>query len=251
MLATLLFAFTACTLPNDETLTPQVATQPPTAQTWQQLAPGLDTRLYDYDGRTQLRVVRVDPASYTFHVHYEPGTTRSLFDWQNTLPNHVALINANYYDTDFRALGLTIADGQVYGTPYTDRGGMFYVESGQPGIRSNISQPYANEPFEQAVQAWPMLMQNGISAYNANSRSARRSAIAIDAEGRVLLIVTSRGSTTLAGLSAFLAESDMGIVNAFNLDGGGSTMLSVNTTDTQFHVNTFDTVPVVLAVYPR
>lgn len=260
-----LFGFTGCTLPQNADVTPlpsplnpttiQSATEPPTptvtSDTWQLLLPGLEQRIYDAEGSAQLLVLRVDPSLFTFRAHYSPGDARPLDTWQAQLPDAEVIINANFFDEDNRVLGLLVADGQNFGVPYRDRGGLFYVQNGLPGIRSNVTQPYNGEVFEQAVQAFPMLVLDGAQVYTNRSRTARRTAIAVDTQGRVILLVTRRGGLSLAALSAFLVEADMDIVRAFNLDGGGSTMMAVNAGETAFQVDTFDAVPVVLAVYAR
>jgi uncharacterized protein YigE (DUF2233 family) len=134
-----------------------------------------------------------------------------------------------------------------------NRGGTFFVQDGRPAIRSNIYEPYNGELFDQAIQAFPMLVLDGEQAYTdtARDRSTRRTVIAIDSSGRVLLIVTPRIGLTLLDLAAWLAQSDMEIVDALNLDGGGSTMLHLQDVDQRFNTTSFDPVPAVLAVYAR
>ena len=231
--------------------------QPPTAtattvvEGWQLLQPGLEQRRYELDN-AEFLAVRVDPNLFTFRAHYRAGDALRLNTWADELPSAHIIINANFFDPQNETLGLLISDGQAFGSAYRDRGGMFYVQNGIPRIRSNTAEPYyGGEVIEQAVQAFPMLVLDGVQTYTNNSRVARRTAIGQDAQGRIILLVTARGSISLAGLSAFLATSDMNLTRAFNLDGGGSTMMAVNTPDVSFQVNTFDAVPVVLAVYPR
>jgi len=62
-------------------------------------------------------------------------------------------------------------------------------------------------------------------------------------------MVTPLLGPTLLDLSAFLAQSDMDLVNAFNLDGGGSTMMVIAPED--YLIASRDPVPAVLAIYPR
>jgi exopolysaccharide biosynthesis protein len=52
---------------------------------------------------------------------------------------------------------------------------------------------------------------------------------------------------SLAELSAYLPTTDLNIVTALNLDGGGSTMMSVNPQG--FSIPSFDPVPTILAIY--
>ena len=195
-------------------------------------------------------MLRIDPDLYTFRAHYQPDSPQHLDSWRDSLPGAVAFVNANFFHPDNSLLGLLVADGMVYGEAFRDRGGMFYVQNGQARIRSNIHEPYAGEPLEQAVQAFPMLVLNSQPAFTQPGPSSRRTVVAQDAQGRVLLMVTPLLGLSLDDLSAYLTTTDLGIVNAFNLDGGGSTMLYVDA-DTPLRLASLDRVPAVLAVYPR
>lgn len=231
-------------------LSPEAVTQ----GDWQILTAGVERRLMPVEGSiAQLTVLRFDPNEVTFRAHYRPQDPLILRDWQSELVEAVAIINANFFTEANSVLGLLIADGAVYGQPYTDRGGWFGVQNGSPFVRSNINAPYQGETIEQAVQAFPMLVLNGQQAYTntAPDRTTRRTAIGQDDQGRIILLVTSQGGMTLLNLSAFLAESDLNLVNAFNLDGGGSTMLYIGAGETPVFLPSFDPVPAILAVYPQ
>lgn len=239
---------------------PATATAPSAgavSQTWQLLSPGLEQRTYlppPENEVTKLVALRIDPAHLTFRVHYRPDAPLTIRQWAEMLPDAVAFVNANFFDDNGNVLGLLVADGQIYGSPYTDRGGTFLVQNGQPRLRSNIVEPYLGEPLEQAVQAFPMLMLDGAQAYTdtAQDRFTRRTVIAQDANGRIVLLVTPLIGLTLLDLSMFLAISDMNLVNALNLDGGGSTLMYLNASGTpDYIVTSLDPVPAVLAVYPR
>ena len=250
---------TACVLPPPTaTATPVSAPDTPPnpadAAGWDTLATGLERRLYTLPGAImgQVLALRVDPAHFEFRAHYQPGEPLRLEQWQATLPEAAAIVNANFFDPEHRVLGLLVSDGVAHGVPYTGRGGWFAVEGGAPVVRSTTAQPYNGEPLEQAVQAFPMLVQDRQAVYATadGDRVTRRTAIGQDDQGRIVLLVTPAVGVTLADLSAFLATSDMGLVNAFNLDGGGSTLLGISA-GTSYRLISRDPVPAVLAVYPR
>lgn len=233
----------------ESTLTPE--TTPLQIGVWETLAPGLDRRIDVPQGNALAEIItlRIDPTLYSFRAHY--GEPLNLLQWRDQMPEAVALVNANFFAVDNNILGLLIADGQVYGTPYTDRGGMFAIENGQPRIRSNIREPYQGEALEQAVQAFPLLVEDGQQVFTDTTGdvATRRTAVAIDNQGRVLLIITPLLGLRLADLAAFLVQSDYGVVDVLNLDGGGSTMMLIRPID--FTLVSLDRVPAVLAVYPR
>jgi uncharacterized protein YigE (DUF2233 family) len=223
---------------------------------WRTVVPGMERRVYRPDPAApfaSFAVLRLDPDQFAFRVHYRPGEPYSTSAWSAALPQAAALINANYFDPQGMALGLLIANGVVYGQPYVGMGGMFQVRDGSVRVRSTILEPYAGEPLEQAVQTFPMLVAGGTQVYfnSRSDRPARRSVIATDREGRVLLLASaSLFGVTLADLAAALASSDLGIVDALNLDGGGSAML-FSPLPRAPQVRAFDAVPAVIAAYPR
>jgi uncharacterized protein YigE (DUF2233 family) len=247
----LCFTFASCNL---GTLSIAPATVPPMlviADGWHTLAPGLEQRTYVTAEGFMYEVVRIDAAQYTFRAHYRPHEPLSIYDWRTALPTAAVIINANFFSEENTILGLLISDNVLYGRSFTNRGGTFFVHNGLVGIRSNIAEPYQGAAYEQAIQAFPMLVYQGQAAYN-NSRDilpSRRTLIGQDSQGRVLLMVTPALGHGLYGLSQYLVTTDLALVNAFNLDGGGSTMLYRAVDD--YTLPSFDPVPAVLAVYPR
>lgn len=264
-IAVVISLFCSCTLlevppPLNPTLAP---TLPPEvipnvgAETWQTIAPGLERRTYfppPTNEVTRFTALRVDPSTHTFRVHYRPGAPLTIRQWADMLPGAVAFINANFFDEHDNILGLLVADGQPHGTSFVGRGGTFLVQNGQPRVRSNIVEPYAGELFEQAAQGFPMLLLDGAQAYTdpAPDRFTRRTVVAQDANGRIVFLVTPLVGLTLLDLSAYLPLTDLNLVHALNLDGGGSTLMYLNMSGApEYVVTSLDPVPAVLAVYPR
>lgn len=229
----------------------QDETEEPISDTgWNIIADGLEQDLIRHNA-VFFQTVRIDPEYYTFGVHYRPGEALTIEEWQTTLPDAEIIINANFFTAENTIVGLLVSDGIVYGNSYDDRGGTFFVENAEIGIRSNITQPYQGEAFSQAIQAFPMLMLDGQSAYNRSSDTSisRRTLIAQDEAGNIVLMVTTGFGISLYDLSQYLPDSDLNITTALNLDGGGSSMMYIAESDTT--VLSFDPVPAVLAVYAR
>jgi hypothetical protein len=234
--------------------TPVPATEK--ADDWEVLAPGLERRTIQPLAESRLAdmvALRIDPARFTFRAHYQPADPLTLPEWRLMLPEAIAFVNTNFFDPQNQILGLLVSDGQVYGQSYTDRGGMFSVREGSVRIQSLIEEPYQGETLEQAVQAFPMLVLNGEAAFTQpiNDRPTRRTVIALDSAGRVLLLATPILGLELVDLSTFLAESAvLDVQMAFNLDGGGSTLMHVTVNgEPEPEVVSLDPVPAVLAVY--
>lgn len=221
--------------------------------TWETIADGLDTRIYipNENEFARLVVMRIDPTQYSFRAVYRAGDPLNIIDWQRAEPDATIIINANFFSPEYTVQGLLVSDGQIFGTSYGNRGGTFVVQNGLPSVRANQSQPYQGEPLEQAIQAYPLLVENSQSTYFDRTRAenTRRTVIAQDVNGNILIMVTPFIGLSLADLSEYLPTTDMNIVTAFNLDGGGSTMMAVP--DMDYILSAFDRVPAILAVYPR
>ncbi len=246
----------ACNLPAELLLTATPKPEPTVKNTteWQPIASGLDWRALNPDGDNiaQIIVLRIDPAQYRFRAIYHPGEPKNLSQWRELEPAASIIINANFFDRAGGALGLVVSDAVSYGSPYRDRGGTFLVENGSPSIQTHRSQPpLSPQNLEQAVQGFPLLMENGEPAYFSTNRGERnrRTMIAEDRQGNILIMVSPFLGLSLADLSAYLPTTDLDIQTAFNLDGGGSTMLALPAMD--YFQPAFDAVPAILTVYPR
>lgn len=242
---------TGCYLDLETTSSPNQGTSNSASDSaWQTIALGLEQRTYQTETGVLLEVVRIDPTYYQFRVHYRAGEPLTLKAWREQLPNVAAFINANFFDPQYQVLGLLVSDGQVYGRSYRN-GGTFVVQNGIPRVRATEYEPYQGEALEQAVQAFPLLVYNTQAAFTNSQElvASRRSVIGQDSQGRILLMVTPGFGLGLYPLSQYLATTDMDLVTAFNLDGGGSALLYSAPTD--YGIPSFDAVPAVLAVYAR
>lgn len=248
-----------CTLAAAPTPTSSPAPTPtlPPAEGWEILAPGLERRVYVPEADnllSQLLALRIDPAHYTFRVHYHPGEPKHLIQWREELTAAAAFINANFFTPEHEILGLLVADGTAVGQPYPGYGGTFAVENGAPAVWSNAVRPDLGAALAQAVQGFPMLVANGQAAYTNPDpdRATRRTVIGLDDQGHIVVLITPLLGLTLVELSVYLPTTDLRLVNAVNLDGGGSTLLSIVVPGApEYRLISLDPVPAVLAVYAR
>jgi uncharacterized protein YigE (DUF2233 family) len=86
------------------------------------------------------------------------------------------------------------------------------------------------------------------AAIEDDGRRARRSAVAIDRAGRLLLLVSPASDFTLRGLADWLSQSDLDVDRALNLDGGSSTGLYLNDGTLHEAIDAFGPLPIVLLV---
>jgi uncharacterized protein YigE (DUF2233 family) len=202
-----------------------------------------------------VHLLRLEPSLVSFDVAYQPDAPRFLSAWCGD-EGVLAAINGGFFDAQYHSTALVIHDGIASGTTYEGQGGMFAVDQwGNISLRYLSEQPYnPHEPLVEAFQSWPMLIKpGGEQVYFSldDSERARRSVIAFDRSGRVLLLAFPGNDFTLHELANWLAASDLAIDSALNLDGGSSTGLCVNTDMYQARLDAFSPLPLVLQVRAR
>ena len=253
------FAPTAVSTPTSvPRLSPAAQTIPNAG--WSMLRRGLERRVIDiYNAQNQrvesLYIWRLDQKYFRLDVAYEERP-KSLTTWQEETGAAIVL-NGGYYSIDNERYfpdGLTIVDGRASGRSFNGFGGMLAIEQSGAELRWLVEKPYDSyEPLHAALQAFPILVkpggQLGFGAERENHVQARRTVIAQDRDGRILLMVAPQGYFTLHQLSVYLTESDLDLDIAVNLDGGGSTGILV--ANPRELISSTRPIPFVILVYPR
>jgi hypothetical protein len=227
---------------------------------WETLRPGLERRtinLSSDDGQPfeHFFMLRLDPELFQFDVAYHPQP-ESLDAWQSET-GALIVINGGYYRLEEGGAvpnGLTVIGGGPMGTSYGDFGGMLTITQGRLQLRWLAQDPYdPDEPLQAALQSFPVLVKPGgvlgFPEQEEDNRAARRSVIAIDRDGRGLLITASIGNFTLHILSAYLVGSDLDLDVALNLDGGPSSGMLL--ADPFEEVSSLTPLPIVITVRQR
>ena len=201
-------------------------------------------------------VARIDPTKVNFQVAYIPGQTKTMQNWPLALPGAALIVNGNYFDPSGNPLGLLATNGNLSGfsNGRTDSG-FFQVNGGIARVRSLFLEPFNNtEHFDQLLQGFPMLMVKGqvAPAFNGDldNTAQRRTVIAQDIHGNILIIVTPLAGASFKDMAAYLGVSGLQIDSALNLDGGASTSMYLQTGGPSQYTYGIS-VPVVLAVFPH
>ena len=241
---------------------------------WQPLRSGVELRQVRVEtGATaeRLTIVRLDPTAVRFRVHYDPADPRPVSGWAERLQpllrvTPLLVVNGGYFTPENETTGLLISDGQAWGTPYGDFAGMFAVNpspgpspargGGEVSVRWLRDWPYdPAEPLQEALQSFPVLVKpGGVIGFPADAgdgRPARRTVVAQDRQGRILIVVAPRGYLTLHELARFLAASDLDLDVALNLDGGYSTGLWLRGSEESITIDSLTPVPSVISVAYR
>jgi uncharacterized protein YigE (DUF2233 family) len=239
---------------------------PPLA--WNAAAPGIGQRYVPVElpgasTPAYLYALRIDPDAVTFRVHYDPAQPRSIEEWQAET-GALAVFNGGFFSGSSRPVGRIIVDGELFGAPlyptlYGDDSisipGIFTVIDGAVEIYALGRSTYNPRGlrFDQAVESYPMLLLPGRQPVypEDTGREARRTVIALDEQGNVIVLLIDWSYFTLYELARWLAASDLSLYTALNLDGGRSSGLAVNMPGEQAVFPAYVPLPIVIAVYPR
>lgn len=228
---------------------------------WQPVHPGMEARIsYLNVGNiaVEVQLMRIDPAQLDVVVHYDRNIAQPISDWHAMLPEAVMVVNSGFFERTRAPVGLVGLDGSTIGTSLIAHGGMLTVDGDSAFVRSLAQVPYEDsESFDYAIQGRPMLVYPGgfpVSELEGLPEDAtRRTAVGQDVEGRLIFVVIDFGAVTIFDFRDWLAESSdqFGIHAAFNLDGGGSTGLSVQTDDYSILIDSQSRLYSAIAIYPR
>lgn len=214
---------------------------------------GIEVRTLDVaagESIERVTIARLDPATVRFRVLYTPGLAYPVSAWAQQA-DALLVVNGGYFTEEKMVTGLTISNGERFGAPYGDYAGMFAVtDMGAVSLRWLRTRPYdPAEPLREAVQSFPVLVKpGGVMGFPADAgdgRQARRTVVAQDRSGRMLMMIAPRGGLSLHALAVWLAASDLDVDIALNLDGGTSSGLWMRDGP---HIDSMISVPVVIVV---
>ncbi len=245
-------AILACTCTR-----PDAQAAPPT---FDEIAPGLHhapfARIGDVEGApVAAHVLRFSPKDFALRVVTSAQTGTQVADAETFRSAASALVatNGGFFDAANVPLGLLVSEGREVSPLRKVDHGVFALVGGAASVR-HASQWQAKAPAEFAVECGPRLLVDGAVPHFRSAEPARRTAIAIDGRGRVLLVVAIAAvslDTLAKWIAAPVGQGGLGATQALNLDGGKSTMLAVRTPKAQWAVSSPVAVPVGIAVVAR
>ena len=193
-------------------------------------------------GKT-VNVVTIDFNNSNLHFDIAKGNNQRV-GWEDfgsildrTRP--VAAINGNYFnayaDSESAMVpwGYIIQDGEMINSGATINRGSFAVTFDRE-IIIDRGEAFSKENIETMVEAGPLLMKDGMMAYDPNNGQfteekinrdpAQRSAIGYRSNGQVIMVTGS--SLRMVELAEIMEA--LGSYSATNLDGGASSALYAN-----------------------
>lgn len=165
----------------------------------------------------------------------------------------LAVLNANFFDTHNRPLGLVLQDGKIKnGFHPTQWYAAFLIKNNRAKVLKVFEKSQVRG-YQSGIQAGPRLVVAG-KIPKLKNKNSPKSVVGIDRQGRVLLIA-SEGSLEIHQLAELLAkptaQGGLGLSSALNLDGGSSTQFYLNAGGKSVYQPGLTGVPIALGVFNR
>ena len=224
---------------------------------WRPVAEGVQFARYTvspvrYHALARVAAIRVDLARARIGVVEAPSGKACVRD---LVRSHTLLggINGTYFDENDRPLGLTITQGRPLTPLRKADWGVFYVDDS--GAHLAHTREYTGaDTVRFAIQCGPRLVVDG-RPVKLKLQSARRTAIGVDADGHILLVVTTgqpfRADHFARLLAASPAAGGLGCRDALNLDGGASSQMYLSAGGVTCNVRGADAVANAVVVQTR
>ena len=225
--------------------------QVPGATRWQTVAPGVEMRTFrvaapgTFSGTAEVVALRTDPS----RIRVAHGQLRDVAAWRKDL-KAVAVINGGFFDEDGKSLGLRVVNNKKTRPIHDANWGVFYIRKGKANIlhTRDFKRTFTSlRLIQQAVQCGPRLVVDGKTT-DLKPQHARRSGIGVQRDGKVIIAIAD-GSLAFDSWAKLWASRDgLNCRDALNLDGGGSTALSLQTSKSNKEVSGAWPVPDVVAI---
>jgi len=200
----------------------------PKAATWQSLSPGLEWRKIQIkdagflQSDVEVVVLRLDPN----RLHVETGKAQTAEEWRQSTKS-IAAINGGFFDENNHSLGLRQSAGKELSHLRHANWGVFYIKEGKAHILHTRDFSKADpKSITEAIQCGPRLVVDGHPT-DLKDQWGRRTGIGITAQGKVLLAVCNSELSLRQWAIFWAAKDGLHCQQALNLDGGGSTQLSL------------------------
>jgi uncharacterized protein YigE (DUF2233 family) len=252
---------------------PPAAANEPVA--WKTVAPGAERASLPVGGIGDALLFRFDLDKFRAEVVVGKGTPphpRTATDLRQGR-GAVAAVNGGFFDEHVMPLGLRIAGGDqrfplrpkadwgvlvlgnhrariIHTREYPRPGTATALASTTPANTNTPPSPAVTlpSPIDGAIQVGPRLLVGG-QPVKLRPQLARRTAVAVDREGRTLTLVVTDTPVPADDLASALAAQ--GFDAALLLDGGPSTQLSLAVGDAQVEIEGAYPVPDLLAIFTR
>lgn len=223
---------------------------PASQSTWSDIASGLEMRtLRDQQhrlGDVKIVALRTSPDK----IEVVTGDTLTAPLWRRR-EKAVAAVNGGFFDTAGHSLGLRISGGRLRSRLKSSDWGVFSIAGGKARIRHTRDFPRDRKlqhRISQAVQCGPRLVVDGAPT-TVKPQTARRIGIGIQRDGKVVIALSDQALALQDWANLWASKSGLNCRDALNLDGGGSTQLSLKTSKRSLDIAGQWPVPDALVIH--
>ena len=184
---------------------------------WGTVVEGIEYRKLT-TGEARIHYFRIDPSRTRLDLllasdHQVPHQSAKTFREKTGAG---LAVNGGFFDESFRSLGLLVKGGRIVNPVRNAGWGIFQIREGRPAV-----------------------------IHRRESEPHRRSAVGITADGKLLIALCE----TPIGIGEWAALLSREAPNALNLDGGGSSQISVKLKEFSLEVPGTTGVPNAVAVF--
>jgi uncharacterized protein YigE (DUF2233 family) len=231
-------------------------TRAPRESGWQTIAPGVEMRTLSVGGgstlggASQIIALRTAPQ----RVKIRQGTLLEAGKWREK-HKAIAVVNGGYFDPDNKSLGLRVCEGEKKSSLHPADWGVFFISKNRAGkLQARIlhTRDFKREYSQlrgiaQAVQCGPRLVVSGKTT-DLKPQIARRTGIGIQDDGKIILAISDGALAFDDWAKIWQSKNGLHCRDALNLDGGGSTQLSVKTKEKSLAVSGAWPIPDVVLI---
>ena len=179
-------------------------------------------------------IYKMPKADWSWKMANDPLHPKTVSDWRENL-NAGLVINGAYFDENMFPAGYYQLPGSTgthtlawpKATDEHSYSGLVQIKNGELNLTHLPDNPIQPDAQSQALLSFPTLLADGRALVTEDSKKyARRTVLAMDAQGDIYVVVTENGELSLQELSTWLAVQPEKFQTSINLDGGKSTGLS-------------------------
>lgn len=215
--------------------------------TWEEIGPGLSYATLSLKTENEkepkaLVIAVIDPKQYNFAIYQNlTNETAKTIKEIHTEENSLLTFNGGFFTENFQPTGLLISNGETLRETSQAKllNGIFTIDKN--GNATLIKQAEENtENYTFAIQSGPILIDETgeIAIKNESTDSASRTAIGLNKDGKIVLIVLKQSllnmdnKITLYQFAKLLKESpqlqELNLHGVLNLDGGTSSGIMID-----------------------
>ncbi len=206
---------------------------------WRAVEPG-----FQYRQDSASHFFRIDPRRLRIGLLLasDYGAAAMTADRYRTRSGALLSINGGFFDESFRSLGLLVRKGRIVNPIRNVSWGIFSLSEKGPSI---IHPKEWTPGASTAIQVGPRLVVDGKIPSFKEAAPSRRSGICITPDGQVE-IGLAEGLISLRQWAEMMKKD---CVQALNLDGGGSTQISVKAKNLNLELSGLTGVPNAIAIW--